>query len=157
MNWDDLRIVMAVQKGGSYAAAAAHLHVDESTVARRLTRLQKDLGVTLFEAIDGRRQPTNQCEAILAQVAQIAQHIERIEEVRSPIDAPAGTYRIAATDSVGVGIVAPNMAGFLAENPGIRLQVVTSTENVNFSRWQADLAIRLRKPDKGDFSISKTG
>ena len=35
------------------------------------------------------------------------------------------------------------------------LQFLTSSENVKFSRWQADLAIRLRKPDKGDFTISK--
>ena len=39
--------------------------------------------------------------------------------------------------------------------PGLTLQFLTSSENVKFSRWEADLAIRLRKPDKGDFAISK--
>ena len=44
-----------------------------------------------------------------------------------------------------------------AQNPGLTLQFLTSSENVKFSRWEADLAIRLRKPDKGDFAISKLG
>ena len=46
-------------------------------------------------------------------------------------------------------------AQFLVQNPGLTLQFLTSSENVKFSRWEADLAIRLRKPDKGDFAISK--
>lgn len=37
------------------------------------------------------------------------------------------------------------------------MQFLTSSENVKFSRWEADLAIRLRKPDKGDFAISRVG
>ena len=48
-------------------------------------------------------------------------------------------------------------ASFLVQNPGLTLQFLTSSENVKFSRWQADLAMRLRKPDKGDFTISKLG
>ncbi len=157
MNWDDLRIVMAVHECGSYAAAGARLRIDESTVARRLARLQRDLGRPLFEAVDGVRRPTAQCEEILTHVAQIARHVERIAEVETQGEGPVGQIRIAATDSVAVGVLAPGMAGFLSAHPGLKLRILTSTENVNFSRWQADLAIRLRQPEKGDFLMSKLG
>lgn len=157
MNWDDLRIVMAVHECGSYAAAGARLRIDESTVARRLARLQRDLGVALFEAVDGVRRPTAQCEEILTHVAQIARHVERIGEVETPGEGPVGQIRIAATDSVAVGVLAPAMAGFLSAHPGLKLRILTSTENVNFSRWQADLAVRLMQPEKGDFLMTKLG
>lgn len=157
MNWDDLRIVMAVHECGSYAAAGERLRIDESTVARRLARLQRNLGLPLFEAVDGVRRPTAQGEEILAQVAQIARHVERIAEVERPGEGPVGQIRIAATPSVAVGVLAPELPAFLSAHPGLTLQVLTSTENVNFSRWQADLAVRLMKPEKGDFLMSKLG
>ena len=62
MNWDDLRIIQAVGHEGSYAGAAATLRIDETTVSRRLTRIERALGVTLFEAVDGVRKPTASCE-----------------------------------------------------------------------------------------------
>jgi DNA-binding transcriptional LysR family regulator len=56
---------------------------------------------------------------------------------------------------VAAEVLSPRAGGFLVQNPGLTLQFLTSSENVKFSRWAADLAIRLRKPDKGDFAISK--
>ena len=47
-------------------------------------------------------------------------------------------------------LLAPRAGNFLLQNPGLSLQFLISSENVKFSRWEADLAIGLRKPDKGD-------
>jgi DNA-binding transcriptional LysR family regulator len=53
--------------------------------------------------------------------------------------------------------LSPRVAGLLAKHPGLSLQFLTSSENVKFSHWRADFAVRLKKPDKGDFTISKLG
>jgi len=66
-----------------------------------------------------------------------------------------GRFRIASTNTVAEEILSPRAGQFLVQNPGLTLQFLTSSENVKFSRWEADLAIRLRKPEKGDFTISK--
>lgn len=155
MNWDDLRIAIAVNKAGSFAAAAARLKIDETTVSRRLSRLQKDLGVTLFEAVDGTRRPTAQCLEILHHADSMARHAERIATGETGTNGLVGRYRIAATDSVTVEVLGRRLPGFLADNPGFALHFLVSTENVNFSRWEADIAIRLGKPARGDFIISK--
>ncbi|MGI9434086.1 MAG: LysR family transcriptional regulator [Geminicoccaceae bacterium] len=155
MNWDDLRVVMAVYQAGSYSAAAARLRVDETTVSRRLSRLQRDLGVQLFEAVDGARKPTAHCKEILGQAKAMADCADRIAEVGRDADQRVGTYRIATTDSIAVEVLGPNTADLLVKNPGLTLHFMASTENVDFSRWEADLALRLRKPEKGDFIISK--
>ena len=157
MNWDDLRIVLAVRDSGTYAGAAARLRIDETTVARRLARLQQDIGVALFNAVDGMREPTSHCTAILAHAQEIARHVERIGEVGRSTQGPAGRFRIATTSSIAEELLAPAAAELLAASPGLTLQFMTSSENVNFSRWEADIAIRLRKPERGDFTIAKLG
>jgi DNA-binding transcriptional LysR family regulator len=155
MNWDDLRIVAAVRESGSYAGASVRLRIDETTVGRRLARIERALGVRLFEAVDGMRKPTRHCEVVLGHVEAMAGHVAEIGKVGASLPALSGKFRIACTNTVAEELLAPRAAAFLAPHPGLVLQFLTSSTNVKFSRWQADFAIRLRKPDKGDFTISK--
>ncbi|MCP3477425.1 LysR family transcriptional regulator [Bradyrhizobium sp. CCGUVB1N3] len=155
MNWDDLRIIAAVRDEGTYAGASARLRIDETTVGRRLARIQRSLGVPLFEAVDGLRRPTRHCEAVLEHVKAMAAHVAAIDRIGESEPGAVGRLRIASTNTVAEELLAPRAEGFLRDNPGLTLQFLTSSENVKFSRWQADLAIRLRKPDKGDFTISR--
>ena len=81
MNWDDLRIVAAVREGGTYAAASQRLRIDETTVGRRLSRIEHALGVRLFEAVDGLRRPTAQCEQLMSHVQAMAGHVAEISRL----------------------------------------------------------------------------
>ena len=157
LNWDDLRIVAAIRDEGTFAGASARLRIDETTVGRRLRRIEKTLGVRLFEAVDGLRKPTAQCERVLAHVAAMAGHVAEIARVGESLPGLTGRFRVAATNAVAEEVLSPRAAGLLARHPGLSLQFLTSSENVKFSRWQADFAVRLKKPDKGDFTISKLG
>ncbi|MBV9565008.1 MAG: LysR family transcriptional regulator [Bradyrhizobium sp.] len=157
MNWDDLRIVAAVREAGTYAAAGTRLRLDETTVGRRLARIERALGVRLFEAVDGGRRPTASCERVLAHVQAMMAHAAEISRIGDSLPGLVGRFRIASTNAVAEEILAPRAARLLAAHPGIALRLLTSSENVRFSRWQADVAIRLRKPDKGDFTISRLG
>jgi DNA-binding transcriptional LysR family regulator len=157
MNWDDLRIVAAVRDEGTYAGASTRLRINETTVGRRLARIERALGLRLFEAVDGVRKPTRQCEMVLAHVQAMAGHVAEITRVGESLPGLTGRFRIACTNAVAEDILSPRAASFLVQNPGLTLQFLTSSENVKFSRWQADFAVRLRKPDKGDFTIAKLG
>lgn len=155
MNWDDLKIITAVRNKGTYAKAGAELRMDETTVARRLGRIQKTLGVTLFDAIDGARKPTPQCEVILAHIDEMAKTASKISTIGSHSAGPVGNIRLTSTASIAEQILAPGLGRFLRANPGLSLELDTSNQNLNFSQWEADLAIRLGKPAKGAFSIRK--
>jgi DNA-binding transcriptional LysR family regulator len=85
----------------------------------------------------------------------MARHVVEIGTVGPRAAGPVGRFRIASTNTMAEEILSPRAGQFLTKNPGLTLQFLTSSENVNFSRWEADLAVRLRKPDRGDFSISK--
>lgn len=155
MHWDDLRIARAIYQTGSFAAAATRLRINETTVARRLRRLEEDVGVTLFEAADGARRPTAACEELVAVAGTMAGQVEQLEHIASAGRGLAGRRRIATTESIASGVLAPGVPAFLAKHPGLMLDLMASAQNVNFSRWEADLAVRMAKPDKGDFVIRK--
>ncbi|MBR1164669.1 LysR family transcriptional regulator [Bradyrhizobium elkanii] len=155
MNWDDLRIIAAVRDEGTYAGASARLRIDETTVGRRLARIERALGLRLFEAVDGLRKPTRQCDMVLAHIEAMEAHAEEIGRIGESLPGPVGRLRIASTSAIAEEVLAPRASEFLRAHPGLTLQFLTSSDNVKFSRWEADLAIRLRKPDKGDFAISK--
>jgi DNA-binding transcriptional LysR family regulator len=157
VNWDDLRIIAAVKDEGTFAGASARLRIDETTVARRLARIQRSLGFNLFDAVDGLRKATRQCEEVLAHIQAISRHVADIGKVGGDAPGPIGRFRIASTNGIAEEVLSPRAAEFLAKNPGLTLQFLVSNENVNFSRWEADFAIRLRKPNKGNFAISHLG
>jgi DNA-binding transcriptional LysR family regulator len=157
MNWDDLRIIAAVRDEGTYAGAGKRLRIDETTVGRRLSRIERTLDLRLFDSVDGVRRPTLQCEAILGHIQAMVRHVAEIERVGESQPGVTARFRIASTNAVAEDILSPRAGDLLARHPGLGLQFLTSSENVKFSRWQADFAIRLKKPEKGDFTISKLG
>jgi len=155
MNWDDLRIVQAVQHEGSYAGAAATLRIDEATLSRRLLGIERTLGVTLFHAVDGVRKPTASCELVASHIQSIARHVAEIGNVDNETTGPVGRFRIASIASIAEEVLAPGLASLLTANPGLVVELLPSKERINFSRWEADLAVRLLKPERGDFAIEK--
>ena len=53
LDWNDLRVVLAVGRDGTLAAAARRLAVDETTVGRRLAGAERRLAVLLFARVAG--------------------------------------------------------------------------------------------------------
>ena len=155
MNWDDLKIARAVFQAGSFASAAKQLGVNETTVSRRLARLEAALGASLFEAVDGERRPTQVCREIVASAETVAAEVEKLDGLVNAERPALVRRRIAATDSVSVALLAPHTNAFMRENPGIGIDFLASTENVDFSRWEADVAVRLKRPEKGNFIIRR--
>ena len=155
MNWDDIRVIRAVYGELSFAAAARHLGVNPTTVPRRLERLEKTLGFRLFDAVDGARRPTPECERLLELSEPIARQMEKIESLQHAESEPKERRRIAATDSVSAAILAPALPAFLDTHPHVNVDLMASTENVDFSRWEADIAIRLKRPESGNFIVSR--
>src|SRR6516162_3296792 len=126
MNWDDLRIVAAIRDEGTFAGAGARLRIDETTVGRRLRRIERTLGVRLFEAADGLRKPTAQCERVLAHVHAMAGHVAEIARVGESLPGLSGRFRVATTNAMAEEMLSPRVAGLLTKHPGLSLQFLTS-------------------------------
>lgn len=157
MNWDDLRVVQAVCRTGSFARAARSLHLNETTISRRLLRLEEELGIGLFDAADGERRPTAACRAILA-------NLDAMEHAASDIARMLGTpghavrkLRLTTISAIADHLLAPRLCDLFAALPDLSLVVDTTDSNVDMSRWEADFAIRLGRPRQGAFLMRKIG
>jgi DNA-binding transcriptional LysR family regulator len=155
MNWDDLRVFLAVVRGGTLNAAGQLLGLDPTTVARRLGRLEARLGRTLFEVTAAGHVPTPPGQDLLAHAqAMESAAIASIEGIGSGSQ-PGGTVRVSVSEGFGSWIVAPHLHRFAAANPGAAIELVASTGFLNPSRREADIAIMLARPKRGPIRVRR--
>ncbi|MFL5274301.1 MAG: LysR family transcriptional regulator [Anaeromyxobacteraceae bacterium] len=154
--WDDLRILLAVQRAGSLTAAAAALGCSQPTVSRRVAALAKRYGTALLVAEGGRYVPSpagrnvlERAERIEREVHAIAREIDRLDE------RPHGAVRLSAPEGLGLAVVAPRLAAFRREHPGLDLLLVAESPVVNLSRREADLALRFVRPRQRDLVVRR--
>lgn len=156
MNWDDLRIFLAVARLGTLAQAAARLAIDPTTVARRVQRLEAALGASLFEHTPLGHVLTTRGTALLHQAQMMEEAmIAATERGGSAKGIADGTIRVSVSEGFGSGIIAPNLAEFASAHPGIVIELVASTGFLNPSRREADVAIMLARPKSGPLVVRK--
>jgi DNA-binding transcriptional LysR family regulator len=142
MNWDDLRLVLAVVREGTLSGAARDLRVTHSTVFRRLGAIEGRLGVRLFERFRDGYSATPAGEAAAALATRFADDFVALERRLSGQDLrPSGTVRIATTDTISAMLMR-HVPALRAAHPEISLEVTVSNAVANLTRREADVAIR---------------
>jgi DNA-binding transcriptional LysR family regulator len=150
MEWSDLRYVLAIARAGTVAAAARRLGVNQTTAARRLAAAEAALKARLFERRDGVLYPTNAGEAAIARAAQVEQEVAALEHGVGGADtAPAGTVRLTAVPILANRLLVPAMPRLLARHPRLRVELIAEPRNLSLTRREADIALRLARPEAG--------
>ncbi len=149
--WDDLQVLLALHRTGTYKAAAARLGVAGSTVGRRLDALEAALGTRLFDRTPDGVQPTAAAERLLPLAEQVEQATTALVRAVESFEAePEGVVRITAPPGLMDAFVAPNLPRLLARYPALRLELEASTTYADLTRGEADLALRVMRPQTGD-------
>ncbi|NUT16121.1 MAG: LysR family transcriptional regulator [Cupriavidus sp.] len=142
-DWDDLKYFLAVGQSGSLAGAARALHVNHSTVLRRLARLEHALGTLLFERHATGYAMTAAGEALAQRLAGVGEQIDAAQRQLSGLDRQlSGPLRVTTTDTLLGALLMPLFAEFRAQHPRIQLQLVVNNSFLSLSRREADVAIR---------------
>ncbi|MBT0782686.1 LysR family transcriptional regulator [Paracoccus sp. pheM1] len=157
LNWDDLRIVQAVCRTGSFSRAARSLQLNETTISRRVLRLEDELGTSLFDAVNGERRPTAACRAVVGNLDMMANAAADIARMLGTRDHASRKLRLTTISAIAEYLLAPRLGDLFAVLPDLSLALETSDSNVDMSRWEADLAIRLGRPRQGAFLMRKIG
>lgn len=143
IRWDDLQIVLAIAESGSLSGAGRQLGVSHATVFRRLTDMERRLGVRLFYRNRSGYSQTPAGEDLAASAARIQQEVFGAERRIAGEDLQlSGNIRVTTTDTLFSGLLAGLLAGFRDRHPAIELEVVISNQRQSLSRREADLAIR---------------
>jgi DNA-binding transcriptional LysR family regulator len=156
MNWDDVRMFLAVARSGQLLAASKKLGINHATLSRRVTALEETLQTRLLI------RRTNGCD-LTAEGEIFFNAAERMEtemlsaqaSVGSIDAALSGTVRIGAPDGFGVSFLAPRLGGLMDRHPGLKIQLVPVPRSFSLSQREADIAITLERPDQGRLISSK--
>lgn len=150
MNWDDVRVFLAVARTGQLLAAARHLRVNHATVARRLGALEEALGTRLVNRRTNGCELTSEGEVLLAR-AEIMEGaaLGARADIGGSDGAISGTVRIGAPDGFGVAFLAPRLGSLKRRHPQLRIQLVPVPRSFSLSKREADIAITTARPTEG--------
>lgn len=154
-NWNDLRYLLAIERGQTLAAAARMLGVDDTTVSRRLEVLQTALATQLVERRgDSRLFLTPAGVAVARRAEAMEQQLEAIPEViGSEGTSCAGTVRITSVPLLVNRLLAPSVDLLLGDHPDLVVELIPDSRDLSLTRREADLALRLARPKAGGTSV----
>jgi DNA-binding transcriptional LysR family regulator len=156
LDWDQVRVFLAVARAGQLAGAAARLGLDVSTVSRRLDRLEHELGVHLFDRTRDGTVATAAAEAMLPPAEDMERGLAQFAAAVDAIETTAeGAVRITAPPGVADAFIAPLLAQFHARFPRVVVELDASVGYADLTRREADLALRAVRPRSGDLIAVK--
>jgi len=158
MEWSDLRYVLTIARAGTLAAAARRLGVNQTTAARRLAAAEAALGARLFERRDRVLSPTKAGEAAIARAAQVEQEMLALERGVGGADAAvAGIVRLTAVPILANRLLIPAAPRLFVRHPHLCLELIAEPRNLSLTRREADIALRLARPESGAALARRVG
>lgn len=158
MDWQDLNCFLALARKGSMSAAAKELNVDHATVSRRITALETSLGLRLTERLPRQTSLTEQGKVIASVANEMNRIADRIHiQAKALSLSPAVSIRISASPAVAAQLIAPAIAGFTQNHPDIALSLAGVSHHAQLSKGEADIAVRLTRPDDPGLLIRRIG
>ncbi|MDP9808246.1 DNA-binding transcriptional LysR family regulator [Rhizobium tibeticum] len=156
MNWDDVRIFLAVARTGQILAASKRLGLNHATLSRRLTSLEEALKSRLFVRRTNGCELTAEGEVFLASAERMETEMLSVQANLGRTDtAIAGTVRVGAPDGFGVSFLAPRTGRLIERHPELKIQLVPVPRSFSLSQREADIAITLERPEQGRLVSAK--
>lgn len=158
LDWDDLRVLVAVHRAGSFAGASRKLRIDAATVGRRIAALETALGASVFERLRVGLVLTSVGEQALAAAQQMGEVSGRLADALAASEAEVhGVVRISAPESLTSGVLAPALPAFQTRHPRLGFELSSSQQAADLSRRDADLAVRLFRPAQPSLVVRLLG
>jgi DNA-binding transcriptional LysR family regulator len=156
MNWDDMRIFLAVARAGQILGAARRLGLNHATVSRRVAALEEAAGAKLLHRLTTGTELTPAGEHLLVVAERMeAEMISARAEIAGEGEDLTGTVRIGAPDGFGVAFLAPRLWQLTARHPGLSVQLVPVPRSLSLSRREADIAVTVDRPTEGRLVAAK--
>lgn len=156
VDWTDLQFLVELARHGSLSAAARALGVTHATVARRVNTLEVSFGGSLFRREAGRYVATTAGAHVVAIANEMEQSALRVARAMAgALPEIRGQVRITAIDGIASDLVVPLLPALYAAHPGLDVELIVSSDNLSLARRDADIALRLARPDQGDLFTRK--
>ena len=144
LDWNDLRYFLAVARTGSTLAAAKHLRVSQSTISRRVTALEDILGVRLFVRKPSGYTLTPRGESVLPAAESVEAAVQSFSHgIAAEARRVVGAVRLTTVESAANAWIIPSLGLLRTRYPDLRLEILTTDENLDIARGECDVALRF--------------
>lgn len=157
MNWNDLKYFLAVRRHGTLSAAANTLAVNQTTVSRRLKRLEQQTHQKLLHRSGASFSLTPDGIRFAGYAEKVEDAVQHLESSLGPTLSVQGPLKITAVESLINQIFLPALPAFHEKHPHIELNLFGSSTNLEIGRLEADIGVRLARPTSGRMITVKLG
>lgn len=145
---DQLALFVRTAETGSFSKTAREFGLTQPSVSRAIAALEARLGVTLLHRTTRRVAPTEAGQALATSAREALAVIDDAENVARGTDRLSGVLRVALSTAFGVRQVIPRLPGFLAQHPGLRVDLMMSDRFEDLIAEGAEVALRIgNQPD----------
>lgn len=158
LNWDDIRYFLAAARAGSLAGASRALDGHQPTVGRRIAALERHLGHKLFQRHAQGLTLTDEGVNLLASAERMDEAAAALLRASGiPGGEIRGRVRIAAPSGLAVQVIAPALPDLQARYPELDVVLQAATASADLVHGEADIALRLYRPDAADLVLRRVG
>lgn len=155
-DWSLAKSFLAVLDAGSLMGAARRLQAQQPTLSRHIAELEAQLGVPLFERTGRGVIPTAAALAIADAARQMQDGAGALaRSLAKSRDATTGTVRVTTSQVAATWMLPPLLAQLQQIEPGIDVELVASNQLTNLLRREADIAVRMVRPQQGSLVARK--
>jgi DNA-binding transcriptional LysR family regulator len=155
MDWDDLRVFLAVARRESLSAAGKALRIDPATVGRRISRLEDSLGARLFVKSPQGYALTETGARLVPRAEAAEAALRGLDEAAETPEGLTGQIRLGAPDGCANYLLPQVLAQMCDRHPGLEVQLVALPRVFNLSKREADMAIGVSRPEAGRLVVQK--
>jgi DNA-binding transcriptional LysR family regulator len=157
-DWENLRHLAALARGGSLSAAARELGVEHATVARRVGALEAETNIRIVDRRGRKLLLTPEGERLAAVARRMEREALAVERVAMAArEGVSGTVTVSAPPAFAAARLAGPMVRLQAEHPGLRIQILGEVREASLDHREADIAVRLNRPREADLRIVRLG
>ncbi|MEM9427621.1 MAG: LysR family transcriptional regulator [Pseudomonadota bacterium] len=125
LDWNNLRVVLAISRTGSLKGAATHLHLDQTTAGRRLTALEQDIGARLFRRSKSGFVITKAGEVVVGAAKAVENRLEAMAQNLVPDGASnEGIVRLLGNNWMMTALAGKALPALFARHPGLEVRFV---------------------------------
>ncbi|MEJ6396054.1 LysR family transcriptional regulator [Gymnodinialimonas sp. 2305UL16-5] len=155
--WDDIRAFLAVARARTLSGAAESMGLGLATVSRRIERLETALGQPLFLRQQSGYRLTDEGTALLERAEEMEAAALSLSSGLRQEASVSGVVRLATAENLATGIILPELPRLQAKYPRMTLEIITDIATVNLHRRDADIALRMVKPERGNVTLQRLG
>lgn len=155
-DWALVKSFIAVLDAGSLMGAARRLQAQQPTLSRHVAELEAQLGVPLFERTGRGVTPTAAALSIVDAARQMEGGAAALaRSLARSRDATSGTVRVTTSQVAATWLLPALLVQLQDAEPGIAVELVASNQISNLLRREADIAVRMVRPQQGSLLAKK--